>query len=81
MTELKKRDVERMMTQYERDPVAALTGALRVVLERPDLDFTALVKVAGFDCARRIRLQAKDESALDELCAELNELRTLPRGT
>ncbi|MFZ4720190.1 MAG: hypothetical protein ACOYMR_12235 [Ilumatobacteraceae bacterium] len=79
MTELKKRDVERMMTAYERDPVAALTAALRVALDRPDLGFTALVKVAGFDCARRIRLQAKDAQALDELCAELNELRTVAR--
>ena len=77
MTKLKKRDVERMMATYDRDPVAALTGALRVALDRPDLDFTALVKVAGFTCARRIRLQARDTQALDELCAELNELRTV----
>lgn len=75
MTELKKRDVERLLATYDRDPVAALTGALRVALDRPDLDFTALVKVAGFTCARRIRLQAKDQEALDELCRELNELR------
>ena len=67
------------MTAYERDPIAALTAALRVALDRPDLDFTALVKVAGFDCARRIRLQARDARALDELCQELNELRTVSR--
>lgn len=75
MTDLKKRDVERLMAAYDRDPVAALTAALRVALDRPDLDFTALVKVAGFTCARRIRLQAKDQEALDELCRELNEVR------
>ena len=75
MTALKKRDVERMHVAYERDPEAALTAALRIVLDRPDLDFTALVKLAGFTCDRRIRLQAKDERALDELFTELNELR------
>ena len=75
MTALKKRDVERLHVAYERDPEAALTAALRIVLDRPDLDFTALVKLAGFTCDRRIRLQAKDQRALDELFTELNELR------
>ncbi len=75
MTALKKRDVERMHVAYERDPEAALTAALRIALDRPDLDFTALVKLAGFTCDRRIRLQAKDHRALDELYTELNELR------
>ena len=77
MTALKKRDVEVMLDRYDTDPVAALTAALRVALDRPDLDFTALVKLAGFSCARRIRLQAQEPAALDELLAELNELRTL----
>lgn len=77
MTALKKRDVEVMLDHYDTDPVAALTDALRVALDRPDLDFTALVKLAGFSCARRIRLQAQEPAALDELLTELNELRTL----
>ena len=77
MTALKKRDVEVLLDRYDTDPVAALTDALRVALDRPDLDFTALVKLAGFTCARRIRLQAQEPAALDELLAELNELRTL----
>ena len=77
MTALKKRDVEVLLDRYDADPVAALTAALRVALDRPDLDFTALVKLAGFSCARRIRLQAQEPAALDELLAELNELRTL----
>jgi len=38
------------------------------------------VKLAGFDCARRIRLQAHDTAAMDELVAELNELRTVSGG-
>lgn len=79
MAELKKRDVERLLAGYDRDPAAALTAALRIALDRPDLDFTALVKMAGFSCARRIRLQAKDQEALDELCRELNEVRGVER--
>ena len=77
MTALRKRDVELLLDRYDTDPVAALTDALRVALDRPDLEFTALVKLAGFSCARRIRLQAQEPAALDELLTELNELRTL----
>ncbi len=77
MTALKKRDVELLLDRYDTDPVAALTEALRVALDRPDLDFTALVKLAGFSCARRIRLQAQEPAALDELLIELNERRAL----
>lgn len=77
MTALRKRDVEVLLDGYDTDPVAALTTALRIALDRPDLDFTALVKLAGFSCARRIRLQAQEPAALDELLVELNELRTL----
>ena len=80
MTELRKRDVEALLQQYDLDPVAALTTALRTTLDRPDLDFTALVNLAGFDCARRIRLQAHETAAMDELVAELNELRTVSGG-
>jgi hypothetical protein len=78
---LKKADVERMLADYDRDPVGALTGALRVALDEPTLEWTALVKKAGFDCATRIRLQAEDTSALDALLIDLNELRHLPQET
>lgn len=80
MSSLTKRDVERMLDAYDDDPTAALTVALRIALDRDDLDFTALVKLAGFSCARRIRLQAGEAAALDELLAELNELRTISVG-
>jgi predicted pyridoxine 5'-phosphate oxidase superfamily flavin-nucleotide-binding protein len=80
MTVLRKRDVERMMADYDHDPVAALTTALRTTLDQPDLEWTALVKMAGFDCARRIRLQAGETVALDELLVELNEQREINRG-
>jgi hypothetical protein len=77
MTALRKADVERLLATYDDDPVAALAAALRVTLDAPDLDWTALVKRAGFTCARRIRLQAAETAALDELLTELNELRAL----
>jgi len=74
---LNKFDAERLLADYDDDPVAALTAALRVVLDRPHDDWTQLVKAAGFTCARRILLQAGDTVALDELAAELNEMRSL----
>ena len=77
MSRLKKADVEALLADYDADPVAALTAALQVSLDRPDLEWTALLKVAGLSCARRIRLQGNDPAALDELAAELNELRAL----
>lgn len=77
MTRLKKADAAALLDGYDTDPVAALTTALRVALDRPDLDWTALVKLAGFSCARRIRLQGNDPAALDELASELNELRVV----
>ncbi len=77
MTALRKSDVERMMADYDRDPVEALTTALRIALDRPDAGWTDLVSAAGYGCARRIRLQAQETAALDELAAELNELRAV----
>lgn len=77
MSRLRKADVEALLARYDKDPVGALATALQVALDRPDLEWTALVKLAGFSCARRIRLQGSDPAALDELVAELNELRTI----
>lgn len=78
MTRLKKIDVELLMAAYDADPVGALTAALRVALDRTDGEWTELLKAAGFSCSRRIRLQGNDPAALDELAAELNELRMVP---
>ena len=78
MARLKKIDVINLMDAYDHDPVGALTRALRIVLEQPDGEWTAMVKAAGFSCAQRIRLQGHDPAALDELLTHLNELRTTP---
>jgi len=82
VSRLNKFDAEALLAEYDADPVGALTAALRVALDMPDGDWTTMLKQAGFSCARRIRLQANDPAALDELVAELNELRGIaPKPT
>ena len=46
MTRLRKADVEQLLAGYDADPVAALTTALRVVLDQPGGEWTALLKAA-----------------------------------
>lgn len=77
MSSLRKRDVEALWQRYDTDPVGALSEALRRVLDTDEDDWTTLVKSAGFTYARRILLQARNQTALDELARELNELRRL----
>ena len=81
MLTLRKRDVEALFATYDADPVAALTAALRIVLDRPDVDYRTLVTTGPFDDDRRTRLLAGDVATLDTLAQELNETRTLmPRS-
>jgi hypothetical protein len=74
---LTKRAVETLLQDFDDDPVGALTTALRIVLDRPDDDFDALIAHADLDEQRRQHLLRRDWDALDELAAELNERRTL----
>lgn len=77
MTALRKRDVEEMMARYEHDPLAALTAALRTVLDQPNAEWPVLLMAAGFTDRRRRLLEQLEPTALDELLTELNELRGL----
>ena len=77
MRRLTKRAVETLLQDFDDDPVGALTTALRIVLDRPDDDFDALIAHADLDEQRRQHLLRRDWDALDELAAELNERRTL----
>ncbi len=77
MPTLRKRDVEALLATYDADPVAALTAALRIVLDRPDADYRTLVTTGPFDDERRTRLLAGDVATLDALTRELNETRRL----
>jgi len=74
---LTKRDVEALLLDYDSDPVGALTAALRIVLRRPGAQWTELLDVADLPDARRARLAALAQSALDDLLTELNEERRL----
>ena len=66
-----------MLAAYDTDPIAALTAALRIVLDMPDGGWAALVAAAPIDEDRRGRLLSHDVSSLDQLTAELNEFRSL----
>ncbi len=73
---LKKVDVERLLADYDTDPVAVLTTALRIILDMPEATWTKLLAAAPIDADRRQRLQSADESSLDQLASELNERRS-----
>ena len=74
---LRKADVERLLADYDADPIAALTLALRITLAMPDATWDTLLERAPLGAERRERLRSGDERALDELTAELNENRCL----
>jgi hypothetical protein len=75
---LTKRDVERLLADYDADPVAALTVALRRVTGASDtVPWPDLVALATADPDRRTALLREDVAALDDLARELNELRGL----
>jgi len=74
---LKKTDVERLLNDYDADPIAALTAALRTTLAMRDGTWESLLLAAPIDAEGRQRLLIGDQSALDQLAAELNERRCL----
>jgi hypothetical protein len=77
---LKKVAAERLLGDYDADPVAALTAALRIVLDRPHDEWTELVAAAPIDAERRLLLLESDQASLDDLAAELNERRGMGAG-
>ena len=79
MTRLKKDHVEALLRDYDADPIGALTAALRVVLDEPNGEWKSLLVAAKLSDPQRVRLQAGEQAALDELASELNEARGLAR--
>ena len=73
-----KRNVEALLGSYDDDPVAALSAALRLVLERSGDSWPELVRAANFTETRAAALLIGEQGALDDLASELNELRDLP---
>lgn len=67
-----------MVHRYDDAPVDALAAALCAVLDLPEgTPWDALLDAAPLTAERRDALRARGERALDELLAELNELRSL----
>jgi hypothetical protein len=74
---LSKRQVEALLAGLDDDPRAALTDALRIALGAPRMDFAGLIRLANFPPLRADALLSLTPAAVDELAAELNELRGL----
>ncbi len=74
---LKKVDAERLLAEYDADPIGALTAALRIALDLPEATWPALLEASPIAAARREKLLAGDEPSLDQLARELNELRSV----
>ncbi|HEY4610468.1 MAG TPA: hypothetical protein VFE86_15760 [Ilumatobacteraceae bacterium] len=74
---LKKRDVERLLNDYDADPIAALTVALRTTLAMPAGTWESLLRAASIEPNLRERLLKGELAALDRLAVELNERRCL----
>ena len=53
---------------------------MRRVLDRPRATWNELIVAANFDQARAELLRSGDQTALDQLLTELNELRTITTG-
>ena len=77
ITRLNKVHVERLLNEYDTDPIGALTTALRRVLHMPDATWAELLAAAPIDVNRRQLLVSADEASLDQLAAKLNERRRL----
>jgi hypothetical protein len=73
---LRKTEAEQLLTDYDTDPVAALSVALRIILDAPDADWVTLIAAAPIDANRRRLLFDSDQTTLDGLASELNERRS-----
>lgn len=78
---LKKVHVERLLNDYDADPIGALSTALRIVLRMPDATWTELLAATPIDSGRQRLLLSADQASLDQLAAELNERRSLEGPT
>jgi hypothetical protein len=67
-----------LLATYDADPIAALKAALRIVLDHSDASWPELVNAGGFTPTRAAALLVGEQGVLDDLTAELNELRELP---
>ena len=75
MASLRKADVEALLRDFDDHPIEALTTALRRVFDKPDGEWLTLIAHLRED--RRRLLVARNQPALDDLAAELNETRSV----
>ena len=72
---LKKRDVEKLLLDYDKNPISNITDALQIVLGKPFCQWPDLIAALPIDVDRQRLLLSKDSQHLDHLVQELNELR------
>lgn len=72
---MKKAAAESLLADYDADPIAALTAALRIALDMPGAGWATLLAAAPIEATRRRLLLDADETSLDQLARELNERR------
>ncbi len=78
---LGKAQVEALLAGYDAGPIEALTSALRLTLDAPMLEWAGLLELADLADERRKSLLRGDQGALDDLAAELNEVRDVAART
>lgn len=72
---LKKKDVEKLLLDYDKNPISSITNVLQVVLGKPFCQWPDLIAALPIDADRQRLLLIKDSRHLDHLVQELNELR------
>ncbi|MEO8364059.1 MAG: SET domain-containing protein-lysine N-methyltransferase [Ilumatobacteraceae bacterium] len=72
---LKKRDVERLLATIDDSPLAAVLGALRLVIGFPDATWETAVNMYCNLDGRELALFNYETDAIDRLAIELNETR------
>ena len=72
---LKKKDVEKLLLDYDKSPVSSITEALQIVLGKTFCQWPDLIAALPIDADRQRLLLTEDSQHLDHLVQELNELR------
>lgn len=81
MRRLGKAQVEALLNGYDAAPIHALTAALRITLDSPTVEWAELVELVDMSDERREGLLSGEPVALDNLAAELNEVRYVAAHT
>jgi len=72
---LKKKDVEKLLLDYDKSPVSSITNALQIVTGKTFCQWPDLIAALPIDADRQRLLLTEDSQHLDHLVQELNELR------